>query len=115
MTRSLALKGRTFGRLRVIGQAASSAAGATRWVCECSCGAEKVVNSTNLLGGRVQSCGCLRADSAFVRASRRPSKFITGTYTPPQTIRSLQRQATASRKVPVTLAPVKLPESEDVG
>lgn len=30
-----------------------------KFFCKCECGTEKLVNPTNLLGGRTKSCGCL--------------------------------------------------------
>lgn len=52
------LVGQRFGKLVVIEQAESSAAGQRRWVCQCDCGNRRVVLGTNLKRGTTASCGC---------------------------------------------------------
>jgi hypothetical protein len=37
-------------------------AGQGRWVCRCDCGELTNVTSSNLLAGRVKSCGCYRIE-----------------------------------------------------
>lgn len=92
MTRSLALKGRTFGRLRVIGQGGKTSHGHIKWLCECSCGGQTIVAGSSLINGATQSCGCLSLETyqRRGRTGRRKAQFVS--------------------KAPVTLAPVKLPE-----
>jgi hypothetical protein len=56
--------GRSFGRLRVIAPALKvGASKALRWRCECLCGKVTDVEGRRLRDGRVQSCGCLHADT----------------------------------------------------
>lgn len=62
MAQAESLIGKTYGRLMVV--ARSSRTGGTRprvyWDCVCACGKTAVVEASNLRGGAVQSCGCLR-------------------------------------------------------
>lgn len=54
------LIGKRFGKLTVIEQAASNSRGARRWVCQCECGNQTVVLSSNLTRGHTKSCGCIK-------------------------------------------------------
>ena len=56
------LTGETFTRLTVIKRAESAPNGNARWLCQCSCGNQVVVDSYRLRKGITKSCGCLRAD-----------------------------------------------------
>ena len=40
------------------------------WLCVCDCGSKSEVNSGNLMGGRVRSCGCLGREKARKRCFR---------------------------------------------
>lgn len=53
------LSGKRFGRLVVIGRAGTKAKHHV-WMCECDCGATKIVYGHALLNGRTVSCGCYR-------------------------------------------------------
>ena len=66
--------GATFGRLRVMAKAPSVRAhgrSLARSLCRCACGVEKPILNNNLLSGTVQSCGCLRIETAARTARRR--------------------------------------------
>lgn len=52
------LKGRRFGRLRVIKRAGSNKHRRAVWLCECSCGTRKKITGNDLLMGTTKSCGC---------------------------------------------------------
>jgi len=54
--------GKKFGKLTVIGEAASIC-GRKRWMCACECGNEKVIYASNLISGGSKSCGCMRGKS----------------------------------------------------
>lgn len=59
--------GTVFGRLTVIGPAASLAVGKgptmkRRSLCKCECGKEVIVLDSQLRNGKTQSCGCYRYD-----------------------------------------------------
>lgn len=64
------LKGKTFGRLTVIG-IHSHKDGNYYWNCKCSCGNETIVQGSSLKSNKTQSCGCLAKDNA----SKQISKF----------------------------------------
>ncbi|MBO5897533.1 MAG: hypothetical protein J6R04_00815 [Clostridia bacterium] len=34
----------------------------TQWLCKCSCGTERIVDASSLMGGRSISCGCYKAE-----------------------------------------------------
>ena len=68
--------GQEFGRLRVIAHDHVAGRGETYWRCLCSCGNTTVASSTNLRGGRTQSCGCLLRDKlAEQRVDLRGQRF----------------------------------------
>ena len=50
--------GEVFGRLTVIGTAASRA-GKAYWLCRCSCGTEREYDAYNVKSGHSLSCGCI--------------------------------------------------------
>jgi hypothetical protein len=57
------LAGQTFGRLTVLSLSEErTTQRANRWLCECICGIQVVVSSTQLRNGNTQSCGCLQTD-----------------------------------------------------
>lgn len=51
--------GTVFGRLTVIERAENYKSGASRWLCECSCGNRVIVFGQGLRRGTSKSCGCL--------------------------------------------------------
>ena len=51
------LTGETFSRLTVIERAESAPNGNARWLCQCSCGRQVVVDSYRLRKGITKSCG----------------------------------------------------------
>lgn len=106
MTQSLALKGRTFGRLHVLGQASTGPSRHTRWLCECSCGNEATVAGTLLINGKTESCGCLHHDRLTAQGFKRGGFFASKKPKDKPTLAAVQRKSVAARKVPVSLAPV---------
>ena len=58
MAKALKLKGRKFGKLRVLERAENGNNGKTRWLCKCKCGNEKIVHAEGLTRGTTVSCGC---------------------------------------------------------
>lgn len=69
------LSGMKFGRLTVIDYSHKSDAGKHYWNCECDCGSATIVQSQQLLSGRIISCGCYRKD----RISETKTKNLSGT------------------------------------
>lgn len=55
------LSGRRFGKLLVRG-AAEGRRGKARWYCDCECGGSTTACSSNLLGAKTLSCGCLQRE-----------------------------------------------------
>lgn len=56
------LKGRRFGKLKVLRRDGAASGRHSRWRVTCDCGTEKTVLGTNLLKGATKSCGCLRSE-----------------------------------------------------
>lgn len=71
MPKRLELKGKRFGRLRVLKRAENSDGGQTRWLCRCDCGNEVTVMGHNLAAGNTKSCGCLQRDMVAKSSARR--------------------------------------------
>ena len=61
--------GDVFGRLTVIGEAATQN-GSRRVLCRCSCGKEKVVHVSNLARGKTKSCGCAAHEATSKRLKK---------------------------------------------
>lgn len=56
------LKGRQFGRLKVLEYAGANQNGPL-WRCQCSCGKMIVCGADNLRRGKTRSCGCFQEES----------------------------------------------------
>lgn len=58
------LKGKEFGRLKVIERVGSDKNGHSKWLCECSCGNPDsiIILGTSLISGATKSCGCFRKE-----------------------------------------------------
>lgn len=61
MSNFIDLTGQQFGYLTVI-KRVENVGKATRWLCKCKCGKEKIVYGTNLRRGLTKSCGCYRKE-----------------------------------------------------
>ena len=57
------MKGRTFGRLKVL-ERHHSTPKKVFWTCQCKCGKITVVDGWSLRSGETQSCGCLQRERA---------------------------------------------------
>ena len=53
------LTGQRFGRLTALKYMGTNRSYRALWLCKCTCGQEKIVNSNSLLMGTTRSCGCL--------------------------------------------------------
>ncbi len=65
--------GQRFGRWLVL-RFIDRANRATRWLCRCNCGTERVVSGDSLRRGRSTNCGCARAETAANTARSRFTK-----------------------------------------
>lgn len=63
MGAKLNLIGQRFGRLTVI-ESAPNKGRRTQWKCVCDCGNEYIALTDSLRSGKLQSCGCLRTETA---------------------------------------------------
>ena len=52
------LIGQRFGKLVVLERAENDKFGKTRWLCQCDCGNQKIINGSSLKRGLTISCGC---------------------------------------------------------
>lgn len=55
------LTGQTFGRWTVLKRSGSNQHNTAMWLCQCSCGNQKIVLGTTLRKGQSKSCGCLQS------------------------------------------------------
>ena len=55
------ISGQKFGRLLVLERLGTKNRH-TKYLCKCDCGAEKIVDASNLKSGCTQSCGCLHRE-----------------------------------------------------
>lgn len=75
------LTGQEYGRLKVLGYAGKNKHGASLWLCKCSCGTVKIINSGSLRRktSPATSCGCYSAE--MLKAGReRHGKSRTREY-----------------------------------
>jgi hypothetical protein len=56
------IAGQVFGRLTAIKPIMSDSFGNTKWLCQCSCGKEKMISLRNLRSRGTRSCGCIREE-----------------------------------------------------
>lgn len=71
MGKFIDLTGQTFGRWTVLGRAANSKGGKTRFNCQCTCGQHKTVIGLHLRNGQTKSCGCLQRELASTRSLKK--------------------------------------------
>ena len=54
--------GEKFGRLKAVKRVGNQ--GLSRYLCECDCGNKATVKGSDLISGKVSSCGCVRKESS---------------------------------------------------
>lgn len=59
--KTIDLTGQTFGRWTVLKRCGSNQHNSAMWLCECSCGNQKIINGITLRRGESKSCGCLKS------------------------------------------------------
>ena len=62
MPKALDLTNKKFGKLTAI-KKVQSRNGNTYWLCQCECGNQKEIQTSNLTSGSTLSCGCLTKNS----------------------------------------------------
>lgn len=62
------LKGQAFGRLMVQDFSHIDKNNGAMWICRCICGKESLVGVSQLRGGHILSCGCLRNEAVAALA-----------------------------------------------
>lgn len=63
------IRGRRFGRVKVLNNAGRSPDGYILWECVCDCGNKKVIVGKYLKNGSTRSCGCLGAEVRISKAT----------------------------------------------
>lgn len=63
MSRKKDITGERFERLTAIRRVGMNG-GKSVWVCQCDCGNKVMVRLSDLMGGKIKSCGCLRRETA---------------------------------------------------
>jgi len=72
------LKGKVFGKLKVLHFVKNNVYGTAQWMCQCSCGKKKIIQSSSLLNNNTNSCGCLAIELTRQRSLKhgfRGTKF----------------------------------------
>lgn len=69
MPRFIDRTGQRFGRLQIC-SLAPQRGGRNYWLCQCDCGRKKAMLASNLVGGKVESCGCLNSDVLIARNTK---------------------------------------------
>ena len=64
------LTGQRFGRLVVVERGGRDKNGLTTWKCRCDCGETTIETRSNLINGRVNSCGCLSIELSLQRFTK---------------------------------------------
>lgn len=60
------LVGQRFGKLTVIKRVKNNKFGHTCYLCQCDCGGQTIVDSTNLRNGITNSCGCIKSKGEMI-------------------------------------------------
>lgn len=68
--------GSIFGRLKIIRESTKDRFNRRRFVCECLCGKETIVQIGNLKTGHTKSCGCLEKENLLKLAGHNKYRFI---------------------------------------
>jgi hypothetical protein len=59
-----------FGRLTVLKRMENTKDGKARWLCQCQCGKQVIVQRNNLRSGSTSSCGCLAREKSKERETK---------------------------------------------
>ena len=69
MSKPIDITGQRFGSLVAIKRVESNKSGKARWLCQCDCGNQKIIDRYCLTKGWTKSCGCLQTESRYGRLS----------------------------------------------
>ena len=72
------LEGKVFGSLKVLKLGRSKGNGAW-WICQCKCGKQKEIRSSDMVQGKINSCGCEHKER-IAKASTTHGMKSTRTY-----------------------------------
>lgn len=103
MSRLKDLTGKQFHNLKVIKRAGSNRQGSSKWLCECSCGKEKVYSSDHLTRKKspVKSCGCLSHKTGPRHSQWKGCGDISGNWFYNHVLR--ERKQNSRTRVPVEI------------
>ena len=60
------ITGQKFNKLTAIKPVGSAEYGGVLWECKCDCGNKHIVEYSNLVSGKVKSCGCLKSYGEYL-------------------------------------------------
>lgn len=70
--------GQVFGRLTVVAASDERTnSGSVKWLCRCSCGAEKLISGSSLKAGFTKSCGCYFLEVAAEKGRKKATHGMT--------------------------------------
>lgn len=69
------LTGLRFDKLIVIKRVENDKSGNRMWLCQCDCGAQKVIGGRHLTSGRIKSCGCGQRYPGNLQHGRRHTRI----------------------------------------
>lgn len=74
------LKGRKFGRLKVVQYVGNNRHKKALWLCECDCGGSTIAIGSQLISERTKSCGCYSRERTSEVRTYRNRYDISGEY-----------------------------------
>ncbi|WP_412989927.1 AP2 domain-containing protein [Pediococcus siamensis] len=70
MSKLIDLTGQRFGRLVVMRRTGTAKNRNAKWLCQCDCGNQTVVDGYRLRNGMTRSCGCLRREKSKITVTK---------------------------------------------
>ncbi len=77
MNQVIDLSGKLFKYLTVIKRVENAKSGVARWLCQCKCGKQTIIQGGNLKSGHTKSCGCLNQPHGHNRVGKRSKTYET--------------------------------------
>jgi 5-methylcytosine-specific restriction endonuclease McrA len=73
------ITGQKFGRLLAIERTEEKSGTNYKWLCQCECGTQKKIRLSDLLNGKIRSCGCLHKETSMQKLKKISNfKDLTG-------------------------------------